>query len=82
MPCILKSTQQAARLHRSGTLEMFLLSLLYDRIRLRIDVFKINYCLNILFIIWFLDVFYSITFVLWNTDPTQRERICSFADSN
>ena len=38
-------------LYRSGTLEMFLVSLLYDRICLRIDVFKINYCLNILFII-------------------------------
>ena len=38
-------------LHRSGTLEMFLVSLFYDRICLRIDVFKINYCLNILFII-------------------------------
>ena len=38
-------------LHRSGTLEMFLVSLRYDRICLRIDVFKINYCLNILFII-------------------------------
>ena len=38
-------------LHRSGTLEMFLVSLLYDRICLRIDVFKINYCLSILFII-------------------------------
>ena len=29
-------------LHRSGTLEMFLVSLLYDRICLRIDVFKAN----------------------------------------
>ena len=38
-------------LHRSGTLEMFLVCLLYDRTCLRIDVFKINYCLNILFII-------------------------------
>ena len=38
-------------LRRSGTLEMSLVSLLYDRICLRIDVFKINYCLNILFII-------------------------------
>ena len=38
-------------LHRSGTLEMFLVSLLYDHICLRIDVFEINYCLNILFII-------------------------------
>ena len=35
--------------------------------------------MKILFIIWFLYVFYSITFVLRNTDPTQRERICSFA---
>ena len=38
-------------LHRSGTLEMFLVSLLYDGICLRIDVFKRNYCLNILFMI-------------------------------
>ena len=49
-----KSTQQAARLHGSGTLEMFIVSLLYDRLCLRIDVFKINYCLNILLIIWLL----------------------------
>ena len=59
-------------LHRSGTLEMFLVSLLYDRICLRIDVFKINYWLNILFIIWFLYAFHLITFVFWNTDPTQH----------
>ena len=57
-------------LHRSGTLEIFLVSLLYDSICLRTDFFKINYCLNILFIIWYLYVFYSITFVLPNTDPT------------
>ena len=38
-------------LHRSGTLEMFLVSLLSDSICLRIDVFKTNYCLNILFTI-------------------------------
>ena len=50
--------------------EIFLVSLLYDRICLRIDFLKINYCLNILFIIWYLYVFYSITFVLPNTDPT------------
>ena len=55
-------------------------SLYLCRICLRNDVFKVNYCMNILFIIWFLYVFYSITFVLRNTDPTQRERICSFAD--
>ena len=36
-------------LHRPGTFEMFLVSLLYDRICLRIDVFKINYCLNIVY---------------------------------
>ena len=36
--------------------------------------------MNILFIIWFLYVFYSITFVFRNTDPMQRELICSFAD--
>ena len=60
-------------LHRFGTLEIFLVSLLYDRICLRTDFFKINYCLNILFIIQLLCVFYSITFVLRNTDPMQRE---------
>ena len=47
---------------------------------LRIDVFEMNSCLNIMLISWFLCVFYSMTFVLRNTDPTQRERICSFAD--
>ena len=52
-------------LWRPDTLEMFLVpvhvSLVYDHICLRIDVFKINYCLNVLFIIWFLYVFYLIT---------------------
>lgn len=33
-----------------------------------------------MFISWFLCVFYSMTFVLRNTDPTQREGICSYAD--
>ena len=47
-----KVCNRPRHLHRSGTLlEMFLVSLLYDRICLRIDVFKINYWLNILFII-------------------------------
>ena len=72
-------------LHACGTLKMFLVSLLYDRICLRIDVFisRLMFCcLTILFIIWFLCVFYSITFVLRNTDPTQREGICSFAVFN
>ena len=60
-------------LWRPDTLEMFVVSLVYDHICLRIDVFKINYCLDILFIIWFLYVFYSITFVLRKTDLMQRE---------
>ena len=42
--------------------------------------FKVNSFLNILFIILFLSVFYSITFGLRNTDPTQRKWICSLAD--
>ena len=67
-----KVCNRPRHLHRSGTLEMFLVSLLYDRICLRIDVFKINYWLNILFIIWFLYAFHLITFVFWNTDPTQH----------
>ena len=67
-----KVCNRLRHLHRSGTLEMFLVSLLYDRICLRIDVFKINYWLNILFIIWFVYAFHLITFVLWNTDPTQH----------
>ena len=54
-------------------------SLLYD-ICLRVDVSEINSCLNILFICWFLCVFYPMTFVLRNTDPTQRDGICSFAN--
>ena len=36
----------------------------YDRICLRIDVLIISYCLDTLFIVWFLYMFYSITFVL------------------
>ena len=69
-----KVCNRPRHLHRSGTLEMFLVSLLYDRICLRIDVFKISYCLNILFISCFLYVFYSITLIfLQNTGPTQRE---------
>ena len=45
-----------------------------------VDVFKISSCPYIMFVSWFLCVFYSMTFVLRNTDPTQREGICSFAD--
>ena len=75
-----KATLQAtgdgtfSSLWRPDTLEMFLVSLVYDHMRLRIDVSKINYCLNILFTcIWFLYVFYLMTFVLRKTDLTQRE---------
>ena len=51
-----KSTQQAARSSPgSGTFELFLVALLYDRICLKTDVFTINYCLNILFIICFFN---------------------------
>ena len=65
--------------HRCRTFDMFRVWS-YRDICLRIDVLKINCCLNILFIIWFLYVYYSITFGSQNTDPTQREGICSFAD--
>ena len=64
---------------RSGTFEIFLVPLLYD-ICSTVDVFKISSCLYIMLVSWFLCVFYSMTFVLRNTDPTQREGICSFAD--
>ena len=72
-------------LYWCGTLEMFLALLLYNRICLRTDVFKLNCCLNILFIIWFLYVLCFINVLqnindLQNTDPVQREVICSFAD--
>ena len=63
-------TEKHATRRSIFVLEIFLVSLLYDRICLRIDVLKINYCLNILFIIWYLYVFYSITFVVPNTDLT------------
>ena len=71
----MRSTQQAACVITDVVL---LKCSLYDRICLRIDVFKINCCLNILFIIWFLYVYYSKTFVLQNTDPTQREGIWKY----
>ena len=51
-------TEKHATRRSIFALEIFLVSLLYDRICLRIDVLKINYCLNILFIIWYLYVFY------------------------
>ena len=45
---------------------MFLVSLLHERKCLRNDLLKINCYLNVLFIIWFLYVLISITFVLWH----------------
>ena len=45
-------------------LGMFLASLLYERKCLRIDLLKINCCLNVLFIIWFPYVLNSVTSAL------------------
>ena len=57
-----KYCKQAARdLYSCGSLGMFLVSLLYERNYLRIDLVKINCCLNVPFMIWFLYVLNSIT---------------------
>ena len=48
-------------LYRCGSLGMFLVSLLYERKCLRIDLIKINCCLNVPFIIWSLYVLNSVT---------------------
>ena len=56
-----KYTAGRVRHHRCRTFEMFGVS--SDRICLRIDGFKINCCQNILFIIWFLYVYHSITLI-------------------
>ena len=42
--------------------------------------FSLGHSLDVNFEPWFLYVFYSITFVLRNNDPTQHEGICSVAD--
>ena len=56
-----ESTDNRPRdLYRCGSLGMFLVSLLYELKCLRIDLFNINCCLNVPFIIWFLYVFNSI----------------------
>jgi len=62
-------------------LGMFLVSLLYERKCLRIDLFKINFCLNVPFIIWFLDVLNSVTFVLRTPAATTRKEFSLFADN-
>ena len=58
--CIPESTENWPRdLYRCGSLGMFLVSLLYERKYLRIDLIKINCYLNVPFIIWFLYVLNS-----------------------
>ena len=61
-------------------LGMFLVSLLYERKCLRIDLFKINFRLNVPFIVWFLYVLNSITFVLHELQCSCRVFI-ALADS-
>ena len=79
--CISESTDNSPRdLYRCGSRGMFLVSLLYERKCLRIDLLKINCCLNVPFIIWFLYVLNSLTFVLRNTRRNDSEGICLFAD--
>ena len=57
-----RSTDNRPRdLYRCGSLGMFLVSLLYERKCLRIDLIKINCCLNVPFIIWSLYVLNSVT---------------------
>ena len=52
--CTLESTENRPRdLYRCGSLGMFLVTLLYKRKYLRIDLIKINCCLNVPFIILF-----------------------------
>ena len=60
-------------------LEIFLVSLLYEHKCLRIDLFKINFCLNVPFIIWFLYVLNSITFALRTPAATTRKEFSLFA---
>ena len=59
--CILESTENRPRdLYPCGSLGMFLVSVLYERKYLRVDLIKINCCLNVPFMIWFLYVLNSI----------------------
>ena len=59
---------------------MFFVSLLYESKCFRTDVLKIDCYLNVPFIVWFLYVLKSITFVLRNTRRNDWEGICLFAD--
>ena len=60
--CIPESTDNRLRdRYRCGSLGIFLVSLLYERKFLRIDLIKINCCVNVPFIIWSLCVLNSVT---------------------
>ena len=73
--CIAESTDNRPRdLCWCNSLGMFLVSFLYERRCLRIDLLKINCCLYVPFNIWFLCV-ESITFVLRNTQRNDSEGI-------
>ena len=74
------TTGRAIFTNQCGSLRMFLVYLLYERKCLRIDLLKINRCLNVPFIIWFLYVLNLITFVLRNTQRNDLDGICLFAD--
>ena len=79
--CIPESTDNRPRdLYRCGSLGMFFVSLLCERKYLRIYLLKINSCLNVPFIVWFLYVLSSITLVLRNAQRNDLEGICLFAD--
>ena len=57
-----ESTDSRPRdLYQCGSRGMFLVSLLYERKCLRIDLIKINCCLNVPFIIWSLYLLNSVT---------------------
>ena len=58
--CIPAGTDNRPRNLFRGSLGMFLASLLYELECLRIDLFKIDCCLHVSFIIWFLYVLNSI----------------------
>ena len=58
--CIPEGTDNRPRNLFRGSLGMFLASLLYELECLRIDLFKIDCCLHVSFIIWFLYVLNSI----------------------
>ena len=66
--CIPESTDNRPRDLFRGSLGMFLSSLLFERKCLKIDLFKIDCCLNVSFIIC---VFF---FMCWTQEQTHAER--------